>query len=151
MDPEEWQIINVLAPIILNTVEGCIVDIGIGRSTEILANHAKQLNKRSLEKSGKLAIDAGADAIIVTGDWTGNAPQPEKLKQLRKNIGSFPIFVGSGADDSNISSLMSFATGVIVSTSLKEGGKHRDEINVKKYSQRISRKKVAEFIKASRV
>ena len=37
----EWKIMNVLAPIILKDVEGCVVDIGIGPSTEILRKHSK--------------------------------------------------------------------------------------------------------------
>jgi len=37
----EWEVINVLAPIILSHVEGCMVDIGIGSSTKILRKHSK--------------------------------------------------------------------------------------------------------------
>ena len=39
----EWIILNSLSPIILSNVEGCVVDIGIGPSTEILRNHSKSL------------------------------------------------------------------------------------------------------------
>jgi len=44
---EDWIIIDQLADIILDNVEGCIVEIGTGISTIILLEHA-QKNKRDL-------------------------------------------------------------------------------------------------------
>ena len=115
--------------------------------TDIHVKHAKLLSKHSLTASAKLAIKNRSDALILTGKWTGDAPDMNELKTLRKSVGKFPILIGSGADDENIKSLFRFANGAIVSTSLKKGGEKRSEVNVKPYSRRIDQSKVRNLIK----
>lgn len=116
--------------------------------TDIQVKHAEILNKRPIEKSALEAIKAGSDALIVTGKWTGNAPNLNDLMVVRKVVGDFPILVGSGADKKNISKLLGYADGIIVSTSLKEGEVKRGEINVKSWKQRILKNKVQKLIEA---
>jgi len=70
------------------------------------------------------------------------------LKNLRKKIGNFPIFIGSGADKDNIRGLCEHANGVIVSTSLKQGEGKKDERNVKGFEQRVVLNKVKAFVDA---
>lgn len=117
---------------------------------DIHVKHSKIISRFSLEESARRAVREGADALIVTGKWTGNAPEIEKLLKVRKTAGSFPILVGSGADASNIKDLFRYANGIIVSTSLKKGNKKRGEVNMKEYKQRIDEKKVAMFVAATR-
>ena len=111
--------------------------------TDVHVKHAKLLSKYSLIQSTKLAIKHGADAVIITGRWTGDPPQLQPLIDLRKKIGNFPILIGSGLDSTNAKELLSIANGAIVSTSLKRGERKAKEINVKSYNQRIDTKKVA--------
>ena len=40
---EDWVIVDRLTDIILDNVKGCVVDIGIGASTKVLAYHTKRL------------------------------------------------------------------------------------------------------------
>jgi len=40
----DWIILDKLAGIILSKVKGCVVDIGIGQSTIVLADHAQKLS-----------------------------------------------------------------------------------------------------------
>ena len=47
MRPEQWVIVDTLAPIILKHVRGDILEIGMGGSTDVLIKHAK-LNSRNL-------------------------------------------------------------------------------------------------------
>jgi membrane complex biogenesis BtpA family protein len=63
----------------------------------------------------------GADALIVTGRMTGNAPDVEKVREA-KRLATRPVLVGSGSDDVNIGPLLQFADGVIVGSSLKKDG-----------------------------
>lgn len=113
---------------------------------DIQVKHAELLNKRPIEESAMEAIKAGADALIVTGKWTGDAPELTKLIAVRKAVGNFPILIGSGTNENNINELLKYANGAIVSTSLKEGSAKKGEINVKTWQQRISRAKVEDLI-----
>jgi hypothetical protein len=115
--------------------------------TDIQVKHAKLLKKRPIEESALEAIKLGSDGLIITGKWTGQAPEIEKLEAVRKAVGDFPIFVGSGADKDNIENLFKFVNGAIVSTSLKEGSVVCGEVNVKSWQQRISIEKVKELVK----
>jgi len=45
MKRKHWIVVDRLAPIILSNVEGCVVDIGIGRSTETLYEHSTQFHR----------------------------------------------------------------------------------------------------------
>jgi membrane complex biogenesis BtpA family protein len=117
---------------------------------DIHVKHSKLLSRYSLVQSARLAIKKGADALIVTGKWTGDAPDFQELKSLRKAIGDFPIFTGSGADKKNIKEILQFANGVIVSTSLKSGVDRKGEHNVKAFNQKIDSKKVENFVRTAR-
>ncbi len=115
---------------------------------DILVKHSKHISKHSLETAAKKAIKNGADGIIVTGDWTGQSPTEATVKNLRKNVGKFPIIIGSGANAENVNGLCDYANGVIVSTSLKQGFEKKDERNVKSFHQRVSPSKVKKFVDA---
>lgn len=110
--------------------------------TDIHVKHAVLLSKHSLIASAKLAIKRKSDALIITGKWTGDAPDVKEIVALRKSVGKFPIFVGSGLNAENAQSLFRYANGAIVSTSLKEGGNKKHEVNVKGYEQRIDKARV---------
>ncbi len=116
--------------------------------TDIHVKHAKLLSKYDLITSAKLAIKNKSDAIIITGKWTGNAPDIKELESLRKKIGSFPILIGSGTDEHNSKPLFQFANGAIVSTSLKSGINESHEVNVKPYVRRIDKNKVEKIIRS---
>ena len=53
-----WVIIDRLADVILNNVEGCVVEVGIGVSTLILAKHAKEMGVKfySCDKLGRRRV-----------------------------------------------------------------------------------------------
>lgn len=117
---------------------------------DIHVKHAELLSKMSITASAKKAIKMGADALIMTGSWTGVKPDVSEMQKVRNVIGDFPVFVGSGADANNVKELLGPATGVIVSTSLKRGVTKKAERNVKGYEQRVDLKKTKEFVKNAR-
>lgn len=117
--------------------------------TDIHVKHAKLLSKYTLINSAKLAIQNKSDALIITGKWTGDAPNIEELKTLRKSTGTFPILIGSGIDQNNVKTLFRFASGTIVSTSLKMGPKKKEETNVKSYQARIDVRKVKKLVQST--
>jgi hypothetical protein len=105
------------------------------------------LNPRPISESAIEAEKNGADALIVTGAWTGRAPDLNKLMDVKRDARA-PIVIGSGLDEKNAVALMHYADAAIVSTSLKTGTRKRTERNVKPYSMRISKEKVARLIEA---
>ncbi len=112
---------------------------------DIQVKHAQPLRKRSISESAKEAQAHGADAIIVTGRWTGNAPEIGKLKEAKESV-RIPVIVGSGFDASNAKELLQYSDSAIVSTSLKTGSAVYGERNVKPYSSRVSMNKVKELV-----
>lgn len=114
--------------------------------TDIHVKHSKLLSRHSLVESAKLAIKGGSDAIIITGNWTGQAPNLDDLKKVRKAVGNFLILIGSGLNQDNAKGIFKIANGAIVSTSLKAGSNKKQEVNVKNYTQRIDKKRVRKLV-----
>lgn len=114
---------------------------------DIHVKHAELLNKRLIQESALEAIKFGSDALIITGKWTGQAPNLRELSDVRKAVGDFPILIGSGADESNVEDLLKYANGIIVSTSVKTGDEEQGEVNVKNWKQRTDQNKVKKLVK----
>jgi uncharacterized protein len=64
----------------------------------------------------------GADALIVSGDGTGDPVDADALSEVTAAVPSAPLYIGSGATEQTVASLLEVATGVIVGTALKEDG-----------------------------
>ena len=77
--------------------------------------------KTPIEKSAKEAIKL-ADAIVVTGKYTGGEARLEDLKKVKSVIGDTPLIIGSGLNIRNIGVQMAIADGAIVGTALKRRG-----------------------------
>jgi membrane complex biogenesis BtpA family protein len=118
---------------------------------DIHVKHAELLSKSSIVQSAKAALRGGADGVIVTGRWTGNAPDLQDLAAVRRAVGDALVLVGSGTDTSNVGKLLRLANGTIISTSLKRGAPRRGQVNVKAYRQRIEVAKVRALVRAARV
>jgi uncharacterized protein len=140
--------VNVLSGVMATDqglIEGCAHELlryrrELGSDVKIIADvlvkHAQPLSSSDITTAVHETIDRGlADAIILSGVATGNPPSIEDLRQAKEAAGSTPIIIGSGADFSNISSLMQFADGVIVSSSLKRQGKIENSIDPIRVSQ----------------
>ena len=114
----------------------------IGIFTDIQVKHATMLQDRPIAESAIDAQKHGSDVLILTGKWTGDAPDMAKLMEARK-ASDIDIIVGSGFDASNAASILEYSDGAIVSTSLKEGAVVIGERNVKPAQARISSQKVS--------
>jgi uncharacterized protein len=140
--------VNVLSGVMATDqglIEGCAHELlryrrELGSDVKIIADvlvkHAQPLSSSDITTAVQETIDRGlADAIILSGVATGNPPSLEDLELAKAAAGNTPIIIGSGADFSNISSLMQFADGVIVSSSLKRQGKIENSIDTIRVSQ----------------
>ena len=64
----------------------------------------------------------GADAVIVSGEGTGEATDLTELARVKEAAGETPVLVGSGVKAETIRELLAQADGAIVGTSLKVDG-----------------------------
>lgn len=76
---------------------------------------------RALEELVRDVEFFDADAIIATGQRTGDAASVEYLRQIRAAT-RLPLLVGSGCTEHNVAEILSVVDAVIVASSLKVGG-----------------------------
>jgi uncharacterized protein len=77
------------------------------------------ISDRSLAEQAHDAETEGADALIVTGFETGQAPTPEKVKDFSEHV-NIPILIGSGTTKENVVKLLEYADGAIVGSYFKQ-------------------------------
>ncbi len=105
---------------------GCDVKI----LADVLVKHATPLGMPNLSAVVEDTIHRGlADGVILSGWATGRPPDVEDLKLARAAAGDTPVFIGSGASADNISELIRYSDGVIVSSSLKRKGQIEQPID----------------------
>lgn len=68
-----------------------------------------------------------ADAVIATGQRTGDAATDEELTEITSAT-SLPVLVGSGVTQENAQRILALANGVIIGSSLKRGGVWWNEV-----------------------
>jgi len=94
---------------------------------DIQVKYATMLEKRSLQESARLAALHDADAVVVTGRETGDAPSIGQLREARAGIAGsgrqVPVLIGSGLDADNAEDLLAECDGAIVGTALMTGGR----------------------------
>jgi uncharacterized protein len=105
---------------------------------DVQVKYARMLVDRSLSESARLARDKGADAIVVTGSVTGEAPSLRDLEEAKRGANELPVLVGSGLDATNARSLFTVADGAIVGTSLKTGS-DIDPVKVRELLRELGR------------
>jgi uncharacterized protein len=140
--------VNVLSGVMATDqglIEGCAYELlryrrELGSNVKIMADvlvkHAQPLSSSDLTNAVRETIDRGlADVAILSGVATGSPPSLEDLRLAKAAAGSTPILIGSGANLDNIKSLMQFADGAIVSSSLKRQGKIENSIDPIRVSQ----------------
>jgi membrane complex biogenesis BtpA family protein len=131
--------------------EGCAAEL-LRRRKELSAENIKILadvdKKHSVRFPGiDLATHiewtrfSGADALIVSGRMTGDAPDLGKVEEAKRLAGDRPVLIGSGATEENVAAFLGVADGIIVGSSIKEGGKIENPVD----AGRVSR-----FVRAAR-
>jgi membrane complex biogenesis BtpA family protein len=75
-----------------------------------------------------------ADALIVSGRMTGDAPPVAKVRRA-KELATRPILMGSGTTAENIAEFLEYADGAIVGSSLKVDGVAENRVDVERVRQ----------------
>lgn len=97
------------------------LDADVALWADVFVKHAAQLGTTTLEDAAKDAVHRGlADALIVSGAATGAPSSPEDAQRVKTALPNTPLLIGSGFRSATASSLLAYADGAIVGTSLKE-------------------------------
>ncbi|MBI3820560.1 MAG: BtpA/SgcQ family protein [Planctomycetes bacterium] len=91
---------------------------------DVRVKHAAPIAERSIaSESRDLVARALADAVVVSGERTGDAPHALRLGIVTNALaGAAPVLVGSGLSIANARKLLKHASGAIVGTSVKFDG-----------------------------
>lgn len=76
---------------------------------------------RTIEELTRDLAFFDADGVIATGQRTGNSATIEEIEEIGKAT-NLPLLVGSGVSEGNIVEILKRTQGVIVASSLKQGG-----------------------------
>ena len=97
---------------------------GVKILADVRVKHAAPLAERPIEQEAEELLQrAGADALIISGEGTGKPTDPQQARVIRQSIPEAPIFIGSGVTPESLSSLAEYASGFIVGSCIKPGGR----------------------------
>lgn len=103
---------------------------GVRILADVAVKHSAPLAPLPLAHEVRDALArGGADAVIVTGEGTGEDTPPLALAEARSAAGKAPVLVGSGVRPDTLPALLPLAGGFIVGTWLKEGGDVRRPVD----------------------
>jgi membrane complex biogenesis BtpA family protein len=109
----------------------------------INAEFAYALDQRPIQLRAKSAVfSALADAILVSGPLTGHSVDASELRSVAEAVRDVPIFANTGVNISNVTDILSVASGVIVGTHFKVDGntwKSVDRDRVKRFMDLVNR------------
>jgi membrane complex biogenesis BtpA family protein len=96
----------------------------VGIWADVLVKHATPLAPVSAKDATQDTLLRGrADAVIVTGAATGAPISRELLAEVRAAAGDGTVLLGSGVTPGSVETLLPLASGAIVGTWFKEGGR----------------------------
>jgi uncharacterized protein len=102
----------------------------LGADVAILADvhvkHAKTLSSDSIALSiEETALRSRADGVIITGETTGRAVDPQKLRQASQiaKAKRIPLFIGSGVTVESLPEIATLVTGIIIGSALRKGAR----------------------------
>lgn len=104
---------------------------GVALVCDVHVKHAVPLGGGTIETAAQDTLQRGmADALVVSGSGTGSAPEVERVAAVRRAVGNAPVLIGSGLDEKNAEALLAHASGAIVGTALKRGGRVDEPVDV---------------------
>jgi uncharacterized protein len=91
---------------------------------DVHVKHALPPAGASLAEAARDAAQRGlADVLIVSGSGTGEPVGPEDVAVVRAAVPDRPIWIGSGVTPDTVAGLLEKADGVIVGSTLQQGGR----------------------------
>tara|TARA_Y100000294_G_scaffold72472_1_gene68456 strand:+ start:492 stop:1298 length:807 start_codon:yes stop_codon:yes gene_type:complete len=108
----------------------------------ISAEFAYSLDKRSVaERSKSVVFSSIPDAILVSGQITGESVAISELQKVKNLIPHTPVLANTGVKIENVEDTLSVADGVIIGSSLKEDGNTWNAVDPKRASDFMNKVK----------
>jgi membrane complex biogenesis BtpA family protein len=110
---------------------------------KILTDIKKKHSAHSITSDVSIADTAHAaqfflsDGVIVTGIATGDAPDLEELKQVKKAV-TLPVLLGSGITPDNIETYYNYADGFIIGSYFKHNGYWENELDEERICRMVN-------------
>ena len=109
---------------------------------DIHVKHAIPIPMIPIERAARETADRGlADAVIISGEQTGDPPSLDDVKSVRNSLTKTPILIGSGVNINNVETFLDQADGVIVGTTFKVNNDVKrpvDVARVKNFMKRVN-------------
>ncbi len=153
----KWVRVNVLASAYVTDqglIEGEAARLfayrrQLGVRTEVMADflvkHATPLAPFEQDAAARdLAERSGASGVILSGSRTGEPVDVTLLDTVRKAVGAFPIWLGSGLSAANAADLWPRCDGAIVGTALKRGGDVTQRVDPSRVKKLVAALRAAE-------
>jgi len=87
---------------------------------DVDVKHATSLDRRPAPlRARDLVQRAGADAVLVTGAATGQAPDPDELSAVADAVAPVAVLAGSGTTPQTLAATLRRCSGAVVGTALK--------------------------------
>lgn len=98
---------------------------------DVLVKHATPLGEVDPVASARdTYLRGGADALIFSGSGTGEPTDLARLSRVREKLPQAPFLIGSGMTLERLAETAQAATGAIVGTALKAGGRVENPIEL---------------------
>ena len=78
------------------------------------------------------------DAVIITGNVTGDPPQPADVAEARAHC-RLPVILGSGVGAGNIADFFALADGFIIGSDFKADGHWANPVDPRRVAELIDR------------
>ena len=89
----------------------------------ISAEFAYSLDRRTVaERAESTVFSSIPDAILVSGQITGQSAKLDEIKEVSKIIPSTPVLANTGVNLQNVEEILRITDGVIIGSSLKING-----------------------------
>ena len=107
----------------------------------ISAEFAYSLDRRTVaERAESTVFSSIPDAILVSGQITGQSAKLEEIKEVSKIIPNTPVLANTGVNLQNVEQILRITDGVIIGSSLKINGdtwKNVDLNRAKKFMTKV--------------
>ena len=108
----------------------------------ISAEFAYSLDKRSVaERSKSVVFSSIHDAILVSGQITGESVAISELKKVKNLIPNTPVLANTGVKIENVEDTLNITDGVIIGSSLKIDGNTWNTVDPKRASDFMNKVK----------